>query len=405
MPNVKDAKKKKLKKTNKKQMLLGSLLLFLWLWPALGHAALKDSADANEMPVCVRKAVYEAQQAMDKKEYADAGKMLLMFSEQHPELSHYLVEFTWGNLLVMKGRNQKAALRYEKSVDLNPEFSPAWQNLGKVYYDLQQYTKAGNCMVRLYELDGKKNFDPLYQGAVSFIMGKQPRKALPHLEYLASGTAGEPRKEWLEALLKVCMDLNLEKKALDVVRKVVARNEDDPCWWKVLAQLHLQQGHYKDAAAALTVHSYLTPLNRKDLILLGDLHAAIGVPVKAAACYEEALKIEQEACVCKKLAKAYIAALKPDKALKVLHDELSRRPTAALWRMTGWVYYGKEEFDKAYEAFEKSIQIDPKHGRIFLMMGDCAIRMKDMATAKRALCKAARFRKHRKQATALLKTL
>ena len=47
------------------------------------------------------------------------------------------------------------------------------------------------------------------------------RKALPHSEYLVSGEIGVPKTEWLEALLKVYMDLKLKEKAFAVVRRLI----------------------------------------------------------------------------------------------------------------------------------------------------------------------------------------
>ncbi|MBW1963252.1 MAG: tetratricopeptide repeat protein, partial [Deltaproteobacteria bacterium] len=223
--------------------------------------------------------------------------------------------------------------------------------------------------------------------------------------YLASGDAGTPKTEWLEALLKVCMDLHLEKKAFKVIQSLVDKNEDDPRWWKILAQFHLQQGDYKKAVAALKIHSYLVPIKKQDIILMGDLYNAIEVPVKAAEYYEKAVKFEKDRSAYEKLAAAYIAAHKPDKALNVLNQALEEKSTSGLWFMMGRIRYEKEEFDKAYNAFKKSAQMDPKDGRAYLMMGYCALQIHKKDAARMAFQKATKFRDQRKRAKELLKEL
>jgi len=296
------------------------LLVFTFQLMALFCSPLWAQTKAPKMIPSVQKVVYEAQQAMEKKEYAKAERILLTFIDKHPETPHYLVEFTLGNALSMGGKSIDALLHYKTSADLYPDFSPAWQNLGKICFDLKRYDQAGDHMLKAYEIDEQKDPTLLYNAAVSYIMAKEEKKALPHLEYLASGDAGTPKTEWLEALLKVCMDLHLEKKAFKVIQSLVDKNEDDPRWWKILAQFYLQQGDYKKAVAALKIHSYLVPIKKQDIILMGDLYNAIEVPVKAAEYYEKAVKLKKDPSVYEKLAAAYSAAHKPDKALNVLNQ-------------------------------------------------------------------------------------
>ena len=185
--------------------------------------------------------------------------------------------------------------------------------------------------------------------------------------------------------------------------------EITPRWWKILAQFHLQQSDYMDAAAALTVHSYIvsTNLNLQDLMLLGDLNSMIGVPQKAAEYYERALGMEKSPSNHEKLVSAYIVAHKPEKAIEILEAALKRKPTSELWFMMGQVLYEKEDFDKAYNAFGHSVKHDPKMGQAYLMIGYCALQAGRQADRKdaaaSALQKACRFPMQEKTARKLLR--
>lgn len=224
-------------------------LLALFSFPAWAES------EAPKLTLEVQKVVYEAQQLMEKKDYLKAEGCLRKFIEKNRKRPHYLVEFTLANCLTMSGRDKDAVLHYRAAANLYPGFVAAWQNMGKIYFDLKQYDEAGDCLLNAYELSEKNDFSLLYYAAVSYIMAEKGEKALPHLELLASGEVGHPKTEWLEALLKVYMDLKFKEKAFAVVRRLIDENGDDPRWWKILAQLHLQQSDYKPAVAALVHHS------------------------------------------------------------------------------------------------------------------------------------------------------
>ncbi len=387
-----------------KNFLLSALLLLAFSFElSASYFSAWAESETPKLTPAVQKAVYTAQQAMEKKDYLKAEECLKKFIKKNPKKSHYLVEFTLANALAVAGKDRDALPHYMAAANLYPGFTAAWQNMGKIYFDLKQYNEAGNCLLKAYELNEKKEHSLLYYAAVSYIMAKKERKALPHLEYLVSGEVGAPKTEWLEALLKVYMDLKLKEKAFAVVRRLIDENGDNPRWWKILAQLHLQQSDYKPAVAALTVHSYLTPLKKQDIMLLGDLTNAIGVPLRAAVYYEKALSLENNVSDYEKLASAYIGAHRPAKAIEVLDRALEKKATSGLWFTMGQVLYEQGNFDKAYNAFNQSARLNSKNGRAYLMMGYCALQMDKTETARSAFQKATRFPRQRKIAKKLLK--
>ena len=373
------------------------MLAALILFPAWAES------ETPKLTPSVQKIVYHAQQLMQNKNYLKAQTCLKKFIKKHPEKAHYLVEFTLANALAAANESREALQHYRTAAILYPDFAGAWQNAGKIYFDLKEYEKAGDSLVKAYELNKKSDPSLLYYAAISYMMTKNKIKALPHLEYLVSGEAGTPKTEWLEALLKVYMDLKLEKKAFAVVGRLIKENGEDPRWWKILAQLHLQQNDYKQAVAALTACSYLTSPKRQEIILLGDLNNAINLPLKAAEYYETALNLSNKEGDYKKLVSAYISGHRPEKAIETLKKILEKKPTSDLWFMMGRMLYQKYNFDKACNAFKQSVRLNPKNGRSYLMIGYSALQMDKKEIARTAFTKAARFPKQKKMAKKLLK--
>ena len=107
----------------------------------------KAKAKDQKLPRQVQEVVYKAQQAIIKKDYINAEKILKKFIEKHKK-SHYLIEFTLGNVLFQTDRKREALYHYKESTNLYPDYSDAWQNMGTTYFDLKQYEKAGNCFLR-----------------------------------------------------------------------------------------------------------------------------------------------------------------------------------------------------------------------------------------------------------------
>ena len=122
---------------------------------------------------------------MEKKDYLKARQCLKKFIEKHPEKPHYLVEFTFANTLAAADKNTEALQHYRAAANLYPAFAAAWQNMGKIYFDLNQYDEAGDCFLNAYELSEKNDHSMLYYASVAYIMAENGVRALPHLEYIS----------------------------------------------------------------------------------------------------------------------------------------------------------------------------------------------------------------------------
>ena len=404
-------KTEKLKAQSLKQRSY-KLKAFSFLFSALLLIALISPAPAEsgapKLTLSVQKIVYNAQKAMEDKDYAGAVHILQDFIERCPKRNHYLIEFTLANALSMSGKDQEALSHYRSAAVLYPEFSYAWQNMGKIYFDLKQYSKAGDCLLKAYDVAQTRETSNLYYAAISYILAEEHNKALPHLRYLVSGEAGPPKIEWLEAFLQVCMELHLKKEAFRAVNLLLDKDGDNPRWWKFMAHLYLLQNDYKKAVAALTIRSYLDPsINRKDIMLLGDLNNAIGVPAKAAQYYEQAviLKDDTKSVDYEKLATTCLAAHRPAKARDVLKRALKKTKTSKLCFMLGQIFYEEERWSDAYRAFSQSADLGHKNGQAYLMMGYCALQRDKKGMAKKAFQRAERCQKQRKTAREILKQI
>jgi tetratricopeptide (TPR) repeat protein len=372
------------------------IVLFLGLVAVAPHAAAVERQ--RSLSEKEQRLVHEAQQILAKKQYGKAQQILSAYLEKHPEGVHYLVPFTLGNALAMGGDAPAALDHYKTAAAIHPNDHAIWQNMGKLYYDLQQYDEAGLSLARAHELEKPPAPSTAYQAAVAFIMAEKPAKARTLLEPLVKKTGSTPEPEWVDALLKVYLDLGMDGKALNLTGDLLGKTGHRPHTWQILAHLYMKRKAYGKAAAALEIYAALTPMDEEKTRLLGDLYRMAGVPLKAAQTYENLLSVNGSAAIYEKSAAAYLAAFRKDKAVEVLRRGIKLKATPNMWWALGSIHYEAGRYDHAYQAFEQCARFDSKNAKAQLMMGYCALQMDRLSTAEAAFSQAARHQRQRGEA-------
>ncbi|WP_419662031.1 tetratricopeptide repeat protein [Desulfosarcina variabilis str. Montpellier] len=382
--------------------LTGVLILVMLAWMP---AAAAKSADGPAFSRAEQRVVHAAQQAMAAKRYAEAQRDLSAYIKKQGGKVHYRVEFSLGNAWMLDGKPEQALPHYQAAAAQHTSDAALWQNLGKACFDLGRFGEAADSLAKAHRLTTPPSKTLAYQAAVAYIQAKHPEKARPLLEQIMDRTDDDPDPAWLEALLKVYLDLGQKERALDLARSLVQGKGQDPRLWQVLAHLYMQAKLYDQAAAAMQVRASLTRPTREEIILLGDLYRMAGVPLKAARQYEKLLAENVRPKDVAKVASAYLAARRVDAAIDVLERGVDRHPTFRLWWLLAGAYYEREDFEKALTAFEQCNRCNPKNARAFLMKGYCALQLDQLETAETAFTEAARFPCQNKEAQQRLKEL
>ncbi|WP_319523052.1 tetratricopeptide repeat protein [uncultured Desulfosarcina sp.] len=372
-------------------LAIAAILAAFWICVLPANAIAAEKEEPRPLDRAEQQVLYQAQQAMEKKEYARARKILAAYIEQPSDKVHYLVYFTLGNVLSMEGNAEDALERYRAAANLYPDDAVVWQNMGKACYDLERYAEAGDCLARAHALKGPESPVLAYQAAVAYILANKPATARPLLESLVNLPSGTPEPDWLNALLKVYLDLKKPEEALALTRRLLQRTGSDPRLWRILSRLYIDRGEYNSAAAAMEIYASLAPEDPDPVRLIGDLYHLANIPLKAARQYEKLLSPDASPEDYEKTAAAYFAAHHMDRAIEVLQRGLAKQSTAAMWGQLAGLYYEKGDFEQARKAFEKTVLADPKNARAHLMEGYCALQQDQMIAARNAFERAARF--------------
>jgi tetratricopeptide (TPR) repeat protein len=426
------------------------LLVALSLFP--GQVAART--ERADMPLPVRVVLSKAGALINEKQYDKAIAELAAFRDRwtpqeagkadpkgyhHPE-----IYFALGTCHLLKEAYKAAAKDFEETVRLDPTHVGAWLNLAKASYELNDYPRAARCFGQAYARAEKKNPEHLYYSAVAYLMASQmepclvafeklfmthaaaiqpawrenyvhalltadqPRKALPHIQQLAEQYSGEKQVQWQEILLYQYMQLDMQVQAREYAVFLTRQAPLRAKWWKALAHVDLQAGSYEPALVAMTIYSFLTPLDAQETKLLADLNLQLGIPVKAAPLYETALAEKTNPRLIRSLAMALQQLGKTEEALAALNRfaPAGRDKHPELMMLRADLLYTLERFKEAAVAYRRAAAADKdKAGRAWLMAGYAALQIDDTKAGRQAFEKAATFRRHRKAARQALRQL
>ena len=408
--------------------------------------------DAGKIPYSVSSILFKTQQLLAKDKTSEALKLLEDFQAKQPAdlkpggkdpkgYQHYYINFNIGNCWLTLGNIKKASTFYRAAVTNNTEFTPAWLNLAKCYYDLEDYNEAGKCFFKGYETAEDKTPEVLYYSAVSFMAAGNSKKsleifenlfakyndkiklewkqalaqlylstgralkALPYLEEIAAEVSGKKRKEWQKILLYQYISLNMKSKALDYATRLVNEDPVDPGWWKILLHIHLTDNRYRDALSALTILSYIRELTSQEKKLLADLNMNLGIPAQAVNYYEELISEKKDSKIYEKLISACLALHKPDKALEIIDHALKYKREKKICMLKGRILFEQKKYKEAYKLYQKVAKEMPHPGYPWLMAGYAAWYMEDLDRAEYAFNSAARYPKYKKKAEKIINRL
>ena len=405
----------------------------------------KSRQKKESIPFAVKKILFRVNNLLNKNDVPGAIKILETFQAKQPKgikqgdddskgYHHHYINFNLGNCWLKQNNPQKASVYYRAAVKRAPDFSPAWMNLAKCCYDLENFSEAGACFLNGFETAQEKQPETLYYSAVSFMAAENykksleifdklfsdykenirlewkqsyaqlyltcnmPLKALPYLEDIVKEITGKKKKRWQKILLHQYICLKMESKALAYAEKLTRQDPVEPDWWKALSYIHLLKNRYKKGLVSYTVFSYIKKLTESEEQLLADLNFSTGIPARAAVYYENIIAKKQNSKVYEKLVNAYIASHNYDKALESIEKAIRFHCDGKLLMIKGQILIQQDRYKEAMHAYENAAKNMKDPGRAWLMAGYAAWNCEDLKKARHAFKKAAKYNRQKKKA-------
>ena len=240
--------------------------------------------------------------------------------------------YSLGTLALEEKQLEKAAEHFAKTLLLNPDFAPAYYDLARVQIGLKRTSDA---LGTLEKARGKfsQNFLQEYLSGIAFGQQKAYNEAIQHYT-AAEVVAQATHPEWL-----------------------------DQHFYFDLGAAYERKGDFAQSEKAFEKCLQLAPDFAEALNYLGYMWAEHGWHLsKAREMIEKALKHEpKNPAYLDSLGWVLFKSDQPKDALEYLLKavELSEEPDATLYEHLGDIYAALNQSDKARDAWQKSLKVEP----------------------------------------------
>ncbi len=383
------------------QRIFLTILLLISVFPLSLRARAEDTSSLTREE---QKTLYEAQEALKKKEAHKAVNLLSAHLKNHPEKPNPLVYYALGNAYYKAGNPNKAIEIYEQGFRVHPSSFLLCSNLAVIAYQTKQYQKAGEYFEKAYLLEKPPKSERLYQAATAYYQAKAFSSAKSALNRLLSSKTGV-QTSWLQMLIQICIETSDWKEAEKFLQDFLNRNPENTEYWKLLAHVRLRGNDYRGAAAALEILYELKSPARNDLEELANFYFLMNAPMKAARCLEKTYGRNPGPGECDRLFKAYAQAQRLDMALRCLDAAISQGRTSERLLEKGKLYYERGRWDEAIKALGECVRAYPDNDFAHLLLGYCALEKENFTLARQSFLKASQGTTYKHKALSALEAL
>ena len=291
----------------------------------------------------------------------------------------------------------EARRAFKKGLGQDPEHGMLHANLAAASYSLKRYAEAALHFEKAYTHSKEPNSEMLYHAGVAYFQGKSYERSQAILEKLLR-ESGEVRTEWAEVLTYALIRQDKWDKAKRNILDLLDESPAERRYWKLLAQVHLQQKAYQEAASALEIAYRIRPPDPSGWRELSDIYAYIGAPLQAAETLKKSFGEAPKAKDWSELARLFARGFRYEQAISCLDRAIEREGTAALFEEKGRMCYAAGRYEEAIRAMQSAAAKDSRRGEPYLWIGYAACQLLDWDLAREAFSKAKQFTACQRQA-------
>ena len=360
---------------------------------------LASQAEA-ELTFRQNKHLYQAQRALQVGDALQCATMIHSYMEQYPDAVPYPFYSLLGTCYHQLNDYPKATQAFARALELQPDDAQLSINLATCHYLDAHYAQAGRQFAHSYQLQRTKDPELLYQAAIAYIQGEQYRQAKHSLTNLLNSGV-PPKANWYELLLSCHIELKEWQQGQQLLGRLLLLQPEHEPYWRLKAQIALQQEQYTEAASALEVILRLHGDSRDDLTQLAGLYRYMQAPLRAADLLTRAYGSAPAAEQSLELARLYHQGYAYDQALAAVDTGLQLAPhNAELRSFKAQLLYDRGSYQQLL-----SLSATATTPRQHLLQGYAAWQLGQWQTARSHFKQALSDRRFRSQARNALDVL
>lgn len=332
----------------------------------------------------------DVRQTASSKDFASANSKIDALLTQHPKNAE--IQVLKGSLVAANGKRAEALEYYRKAIDVQADYLPAHSAIILASLQLNQVDESVKQLEALkkvapkhpqtYFLDAQVNYQRKEFKAARESIQQVLRSAPNNAAYLQTAGAIEYQLQsylqaetYLAKALQLAPELQLPRrlliashlrtgqpaKALEVLRPVLGRIDQDAALLALAGEVYLQQGEPAKATEYFSKASKLEPEDSGKKTSLALAHMAQGNVDTAFHQLEQISASDKGISADLALIAAYLKNNQVDKALKAIdHLEAKQPENPGTHNLKARALLAKKDIPGARKSFEKALSINPK---------------------------------------------
>ncbi len=336
------------------------------------------------------------------------------FREVSKEMSSYASKISEAGKLMNSGKYEEAIKLYQELINENPNYSPAYFNLGRAYIQIDQVAEGARYLKKSIDMNPEETkWQEAYQNFVRQMLyqGNQ---------YMSRRNYDQARKKFKQALmldstevygyylsaLTYLYERNYDQ-ALKYIDKTIQHNPKYQKAYLVKGKIHLRQNQNQKALEAFNQAVEIDPDYTDAWSNIGYVHYNNKDYDEAIPAYKKVIKLEPDNKVAfSNLGAIYFKKKAFEKAIEHLNRAVELKPDDYMsWYRLAEAYNEIGQAKKAKNAAESALKYRSNLGGALYELGIAELRLGNKSAAKEAFKLAARDPSWKKIAEFQLKKL
>lgn len=305
-------------------------------------------------------------------------------------------EFVLGNIYYTNNRADLAEQHYRKAIDLHPEFTRAWSNLGALLYAQGRYADAATCLVKTIQ-GGDRDAHTL--GLLAYCLKKTDRKTAAKMDYIQALGLDPSNTDYLEGLVEIYYEDHEFAQAESLLAQLIKLKPGTRYNWFLYANVLKLQERPLEAIAVLEAARALDLLDTDGLLVLGDLYEKGHFYREATETFRQlpsgSGKLSSVRLIAFAEALTATGKLQPaEDALRAIGAEITPEEQVMLHLAKADLFSARKESERAKLELDAVLVLEPLNGRALLAEGSYYKTRGDLARAEITLESAAQQPKY-----------
>lgn len=193
-----------------------------------------------------------------------------------------------GNLYYTSGDYTRAEQQYREAIRKFPDFQRAWNSLGSLKMELDDYGAAAEALARSVQLGAN---DAQTYGMLGYALLQNGAYVAAEIAYNLALLRDPDGVRWLEGKARILSEVGRHEETLAATDELLERDPRNFEYWRLQANAHLALGHNLETARSLEIARALGPLDASALFLLGNIYLKENMAEHALDAYLAAIDL------------------------------------------------------------------------------------------------------------------